>query len=425
MSKEVVDPQKQPIARLRLPTQTLICVPPNAPKFTLEEWQLSNLQRMKNTVNQQHLADLIIKESGRLREETKERTDTLKATSDRRIEERINDVEFNRSELQKQRKAICIELEALSVYKQRLQDCLTSLEENALNVCRKCLMIRDGRIGIDLVVDPVEEALQEEVTTILGAQSLLQRALDQLLEQMRRLRATRFLLDQDLELKQRAIELDKASLWLKPTDSSLLNYDSYSDFDPSNISTEEYTTFSSKNIQQAAKEVHLSRPIRVYIDTMLKQVIDDLQAAYNKCNYEFAERITATKVTKLKLEDMHRETSEKIMAMQDNIQLLKKAVDDKEGNAALALTRLGIRAQRVGSELVRDAPGESLYHESVMLRHSSQQLRQMLQEASASLRYLLQSRLQLEEDINVKMNSLKIDEVDCMTLRATLDYNSY
>nr|CAD7416259.1 unnamed protein product [Timema poppensis] len=45
--------------------------------------------------------------------------------------------------------------------------------------------------------------------------------------------------------------------------------------------------------------------------------------------------------------------------------------------------------------------------------------------AQASLRYLLRVQIQLEEDINIKINSLKIDEVDCMTIRQAMDYHAY
>ncbi|KPJ19921.1 Tektin-1 [Papilio machaon] len=414
-----------PVATTRLAEQNIVCVPPRGAKFTLEEWKMSNEQRCRNTEDQQQLADRILGESERIREETAERAAIMKATTDRRIEERIGDVEFIKKELEIQRKEICLELEALSMYKTRLQDCLASLQTNALTICRKCLILRDGRIGIDLVVDDVEHALQQEITAILGGQSLLKRTLEQLNEQMRRLRSTRYLLDRDLQYKQGAIDSDRGSLSLKPTDLCLSVYEGYANLDPASISAEEYNAVSNKNIQQAAREVTSARPIRVFIDTLLNQVIDDLWTAFNKCNHEFNERIKQTKIAKEKLEDMHRETTEKISKMQNNILQLQKALSDKEGNVGLAHTRLGRRAQRISAELVRDPPGQSLYYECEMLRYSVEQLQQMLQEATASLRYLLQTQIQLEEDINVKMNTLKIDEVDCMTLRATMDYHAY
>lgn len=414
-----------PVATTRLAEQAIVCIPPRSTKFTLNEWKLSNDMRCRNTEDQQQLADRVLAECERIRDETEDRADVMKSTTDRRIEERIGDIEFNKNELQIQRKEIYLELESLGVYKTRLQDCLAALQTNALNICRKCLMIRDGRVGIDLVVDDVELALQREVTTIIGGQSLLRRALEELNEQMRRLRSTRYTLDRDLQYKQSAIDLDKGSLTLKPTDLCLSVYEGYANLDPANISADEYNAYSAKNIQQAAKEVTSARPIRIYIDTLLKQVISDLWDAFNKCNHAFKERIEDTKQTKAKLEEMHADTVGKIADMQNNIIQLQKALADKEGYTALAHTRLGRRAQRVGAELVRDPPGQALYYECEMLRLSTEQLQQMLYESTSSLRYLLQTQIQLEEDINVKMNTLKVDEVDCMTLRSTMDYHAY
>lgn len=414
-----------PVAETRLAEQAIVCLPPRTAKFTLAEWKLSNDQRCRNTEDQQQLADRVLAESERLRDETGERSELMKDTVDRRMEERIGDIEFCKSELEIQRREICTELEALSMYKTRLQDCLASLQANALNICRKCLMLRDGRIGVDLVVDNVETALQREITSILGGQSLLNRVLEQLNEQMRRLRSTRYLLDRDLQYKQAAINIDKSNLSLKHTDLCLSIYEGYTSLDPANISADEYNAYSAKNIQSAAREVTSARPIRMYVDTLLKQVIADLWEAFDKCNHEFRERIIDTKRAKAKLEDMHRDTTTKISEMQHNIVLLQKALADKEGHIALAHTRLGKRAQRTGSELVKDPPGQALYYECELLRMATEQLQQMLFEATASLRYLLQTQIQLEEDINVKMNTLKIDEVDCMTLRATMDYHAY
>ncbi|XP_063366103.1 tektin-1-like [Cydia amplana] len=414
-----------PVATTRLSEQAIVCVPPRSAKFTLAEWKLNNDARNRNAEDQAQLADRVIKESERVRDQTKESAQLLKETTDRRIDERIGDVEFNKGELKVQRKEICNELEALSMYKTRLQDCLASLQTNALTICRKCLMLRDGRLGIDLAVDNVEDALQNEITTILGGQSLLKRALEQLNEQMRRLRSVRYLVDRDLQYKQAAIDSDKGSLTLKPTNLCLSIYEGYANLDPADISAEEYNSYSAKNIQQAAREVSSARPIRVFIDTLLKQVIDDLWTAYKKCNHEFNERIRETHIAKGRLEEMHHETTKKICEMQNNILELQKALAEKEGYIGLAHTRLGRRSQRVGAELVKDSPGQSLFYECESLRHSVEQLQQTLQEATASLRYLLQTQIQLEEDINVKVNTLKIDEVDCMTLRATMDYHYY
>lgn len=104
---------------------------------------------------------------------------------------------------------------------------------------------------------------------------------------------------------------------------------------------------------------------------------------------------------------------------------MEKAITEKEGPVALVHTRLGNRAQRPGMELCKDIVGYSLGNEIVVLRNDVVQLQHKLAETYASVRYLLKTQIQLEEDINIKTNSIKIDEVDCMTIRQNIDYHYY
>lgn len=46
-------------------------------------------------------------------------------------------------------------------------------------------------------------------------------------------------------------------------------------------------------------------------------------------------------------------------------------------------------------------------------------------QAETSLRYLFKIQVQLEEDINVKTNTLQIDDVECMILRQSMDYYAH
>ncbi|PNF43146.1 hypothetical protein B7P43_G17203 [Cryptotermes secundus] len=108
-----------------------------------------------------------------------------------------------------------------------------------------------------------------------------------------------------------------------------------------------------------------------------------------------------------------------------NITRLEKAIAEKEGFMALAFTRLGQRAQRSAVERTRDEVETKLVAEVQELRDNVSVLQEMLSEAQASLRYLLKTQIQLEEEINIKANTLKIDDVDCMTLRQSMAFYSY
>lgn len=133
--------------------------------------------------------------------------------------------------------------------------------------------------------------------------------------------------------------------------------------------------------------------------------------------------------------------------MAQNIESIKQSIMQKECYLALAHTRLGNRCQRPGLELTRDLVEIQLVKEVHDLREVVTNLQETMfdvrkivntivsffpgslptnsLQAEASLRYLLKTQMQIEEDINVKTNTLKIDEVDCMTLRQGMDYHAY
>lgn len=87
----------------------------------------------------------------KLRDEVEEITILNKKDVDHKLEEKIKDIEFNKSEIEKQRKEVCIEIDNLTTYNERIMDAMASLKEQALKICRKCLVFREGRLGIDLV----------------------------------------------------------------------------------------------------------------------------------------------------------------------------------------------------------------------------------------------------------------------------------
>lgn len=83
---------------------------------------------------------------------------------------------------------------------------------------------REGRLGIDLCYDDVEKELLKERQVIEGAQSLLNRTLEQVVEQLRRLRALIYTLVTDLNQKSEVIAIDKHNRGLQETSLNLSLY---------------------------------------------------------------------------------------------------------------------------------------------------------------------------------------------------------
>lgn len=174
-----------------------------------------------------------------------------------------------------------------------------------------------------------------------------------------------------------------------------------------------------------AKELNSAAQLRAYIDILLKQVCEDMENQTDRTNEAFKSRISELQHVKKCLENKHSDTMNHISEVQNNIHALEKSLADKQRAQQLCLTRLGNRATRPGLELTCDEVQDALYQEHNALKASMCKLNQKIQENKASLRYLLHVQVMQEEEINIKSNSIKIDQVDCMTLRQALKYSTF
>ncbi|XP_026291601.1 tektin-1 [Frankliniella occidentalis] len=422
LSSTVKYPMKFPVMPDRLDNLQLIPPPPS--RFTLSEWYLNNTGRYRAADDQQQLADRILEEGCRMRGETEELVKTNKDEVDHRIEEKLKNLQYRQHELNKQRKHLCVEIDALDTYMDRMYDCLDHLCKKLTENCKKCINLREGRLGIDLVFDDVDRELTKEFELLKGVEAMLTRMQEQTKEQIRQLKASRHLIDRELHDLDAAIKIDEANRDLRESSLNLSLYQG-NQLHSSDIVQAETDMYSQMNMEQSAKRVNDARMLKSYIDTLLTQLYEDSCQQGNAVNESFRRRIDEIKEAKTKLEQRHHETARQANEMTRNITALQKAIQEKEGFMALAHTRLGNRAQRLRMELCRDDVETSLISEVMQIQAAVTELQNQLAHAEASLRYLLKMQIQLEEDINVKTNSLKIDEVECLTVRDAMDYHKY
>ncbi|XP_014206074.1 tektin-1 [Copidosoma floridanum] len=395
-------------------------------KFTLHDWYTSNCARLHCSEAQRNLARLIIAKSDKVCELTTEAVKSNRDNTNHQLQQRIEHIEFCKDELERYRNVLPLEIDTLKVYRERLTNSLTSLRKNALDICLKCLLTREHRLGVDLAIDKVETELRKECEIIKCADKLMSNTLDQTQEQIRRLKATLYFIDHDIEDKENSLRIDRHNLTLKETSLHLSIYQGKSALESSGISIDEWKMQTRKNIDSLKQDVEIAKKIRPHIDQILQQVITKLIYQKNATDEAFRRRIEETKLTKDKLEEQHSEIMQQANEMTSNITRLEKKIAEKEGFLALAHTRLGNRCQRPGLELTRDEVEESLAKEVSDLREVViSQLQQTLFEAQASLRFLLKMQMQIEEEINIKTNTLKIDEVHCMSMRQSIDYHVF
>lgn len=150
-------------------------------------------------------------------------TDQWKRESDFRLKERLVDIQFLLDEVKRQKTEACKEEEALKIYRNRLLNTKKLLD--AEKITRQCIVLREKRIGIDLVDDDVEHELKRELNTFDGCRLILDETLSQVNEQIRRLRASTYLLDRDVFNKDKSYQIDEVNLSMRPNQQEMCIYE--------------------------------------------------------------------------------------------------------------------------------------------------------------------------------------------------------
>ena len=111
--------------------------------------------------------------------------------------------------------------------------------------------------------------------------------------------------------------------------------------------------------------------------------------------------------------------------MEDNIDRLRNAIAAKEDPLKLAETRLENRSYRPNVELCRDPVQYKLVEEVGQIETNISRLQQRLAQTGESLKALERRKLEIEEDIALKENTLRIDEAECMAIRKSIFIQAY
>jgi tektin-1 len=126
------------------------------------------------------------------------------------------------------------------------------------------------------------------------------------------------------------------------------------------------------------------------------------------------------------LEDQVKDVTKLIADLEENIKNLEKAILDKENYLKLAHTRLDVRTNRPNIELVRDPAQYKLVQEVHEIEDSVRRLQERLNESHRKLKDLDRNKLILEKDIQVKTNTIRIDEAENLHgIRKSLVINQY
>ncbi|MCI4386124.1 hypothetical protein PGIGA_G00058720 [Pangasianodon gigas] len=396
------------------------------PKFLPSEWKHANYVHFRSAEAERARSERLTAECKRLIEDSEKSVRRMQQDANNRLEKRLKDIKFWRQELEQKLHEMVQEIELLQTIKNRVERALRSCSE-PLQATLDCLNERQKRVEIDLVHDEVEKELLKEKDVIEGVMALLQRTLEQIIEQIRLNRSAKYYLEKDLRDKFQAERIDDFCSLLSSTAASVEEQAGAGQCADGGLAVtpQEWETFSDVNIGKAEKERNNSASLRALVENLLLQTAADMRRQHEATGSALTLRIHETRSAKAELEDQLSKLLAEIASQEQNLDAVKVAVADKEGPLKVAQTRLHARSQRPRVELCNDHAHTRLLSEVQQLTSHISRLKEGLSESEMELRALTRSQLLLEEEIQVKSNSLYIDEVICTQLHQPITIHDF
>lgn len=385
-------------------------------KYNPPEWHESNYAKYYQSFAGRDNAERVRHDAKDVMKETEALTNKTQAESTKKLAERLKDINFWKSELEREINDMITETDLLCEQKKRLENALRATEI-PLHIATDNLNCRQRRQGIDMVQDDVELNLLKEVEVINNVQDLLKRTIKEAEAQVKRNRDRKQELEMDWSDKKEADELDSFSAGLRNQHTCKQFFAGSAKFQEIQSTPESWAQHSHDNITRAEHERMASIQLRTLVDNVLQDTSRDMREQADAVDVAFQKRVDEVQDAKFKLEENLKKVCDDIVSTEKNIADIKKAIKDKENPMKVAQTRLHTREFRPKVELCRDPAQYNLVGEVHEIARSVDALMQKLNEAENALKDLQDNRMALEKDIGIKTNSLFIDREKCVTHR--------
>ncbi|KAM9222218.1 tektin-3-like [Leptosomus discolor] len=387
-------------------------------RYTSDDWYMSNLTNYKESETTRRNAECLRVDTSRLIHDKYQQTKKTQVESTKNLGDRVQEIEFWKSELCHELDEMIGETNALTDLKKRLERALAETEA-PLQVTQECLLHREKRMGIDLVHDDVEKQLFVEADVIRSCQERMQQYLDKAKAQLASNRAAQHELERDLANKQTAYRIDNKCHHLRNTSDGISYFRGVERVDATISVPESWAKFSDDNILLSQSERAASAKLRDNLENLLVVTANEMWRQFNRVNVAFANRIAETADAKSKIQTHLAKTLQEIFQIEMNIEAIRKAIRDNGLVLKVAQTRLDERTRRPNVELCRDTAQLRLVNEVHEINETIQSLQQRLRDAENILQMLVHAKSILEHDLATKANSLFIDQEKCMGMRKT------
>ncbi|EGW06933.1 Tektin-1 [Cricetulus griseus] len=336
------------------------------PKFLPEEWYIANKSQYHRAEAQRCRSERLVAESQRLVDEIEKTTRKSQSDVNKKLEQRLEEVRFWKKELDNKLEQLVHETDDLLTYKVRLERSLESFKE-PLHITERCLAYRLNR-------------------------------------------SAKYNLEKDLKDKFVALTIDDICFSLNNNSPNIKYSEDVVRIEPNSVSLEDWLDFSNANVEKADKQRNNSMTLKTLVDRILSQTANDLRRQCEVVDTAFVNGLKETKGARDKLADYLAKVMDEISSQEKNIAALEN----------VAHTRLETRTHRPNVELCRDIAQYRLIKEIQEINHNVARLKEILAQAQIELKALYRRQLALQEEIQVKENTIYIDEVLCMEMRKSI-----
>lgn len=397
--------------------------------FTVTEWHESNHAKLSRAELQRSNAKNVIAQTKQIIQERQDQTDKGQRDVEGKLNQRIDNVKFWHSELSRQLSNLNDETSQLENYRKRLENGVAGCEK-PLEAANHCLSLREGRVNIDLVHDDVQKELLTEVSVVNGVCAMLERALEQVIEQIRLNRSAAYHLRQDLKDKDVTLNVDGSALsksnalFVNEVEAKLSELcltrqnSNVPKIRPSWTSPGDWQAYSEQGIARAEEELQHSLRLRSAVDEILSAGSEDLQQQKSATDSALRQRIEDVTTAMNNLIKERADVNDQINDVCGQIDETELAIQNKNAPRSVAESRTRSRAQERPApvELCRDAVQYRLHDELGDIQAAVEELLNQHASLNSQLRALRRAELDLAEDIHVKSTSLSIDN-DCVAVR--------
>ncbi|GAA6233578.1 tektin-4-like [Lates japonicus] len=409
-------PEKDPPVEIPQPSSGSATAGYRSAKYTPAEWFSNYHTILQQAGTDRYQARSIQRESKTLYQDTEAATLQTQAEGTRLLGERLQEIHYWKSELQRHIDQLLADTESLLALKRRLEKALDATE-TPYAIATDNLNCRTRRLGPDLVKDSVEEELLKEADLIRSVQALLKRTTAQVVTQIKLNREAKQMLELDWSDKYQAYNFDDHCGRYSNMSPDTQHHPSSAAMQDQVCNPTSWTKFTQDNLSKALQEEQATHSLRLLVERVLQDTTEDLRVQCSRVDRAFSQRCEELIEAKTQLEMKLAQVLEQIGTQERNIVALQQAIHNKEAPLRVAQSRLYLRSLRPNMELCRDEPQLSLEGEVRQIDATLASLHQQLSEARGSLSHLEESRMTLEKDINCKTHSLFIERDKCMTRR--------